>query len=772
MIKPSRKLTDALRTHAPKPQAPTPKPQATGFTDSSSFVATARRNTVALNAPTFAPTTPVAEEASPTPVEAAADRVADALAEGGTGAAAKALEDEARALGSPELVDALIEEAQEEIDVITRDLARRARENIDDSGSGTERQTEQGVRSLSAVADLATEGGVDALAGSLASAVKAGGGDLDLNQLDDRFGDLAGNGEGIRLSARLAHQLINTHGLLDAGNQILDKTTEGLGKAREAYDELQAAYAEEQQRLHADLAIFGAGMTEEERAAYQEAFWADPERQELRTNMDRAADALAETMAQVSPELEALARQGDSESAKKLLEAYESLALSDEHAEMALDFAARLVGDEALSAKIDAHTDGSLSERLSDGIIAAALPRVQGDLMAAYADQGPEGVAQAIAEFKEKIEPFKDAAGAFKDLAEEFKNLDEIIGTFGQLTTASANDLRRAQELMAEWNDSSKLGKALGVAALGFGIYSGVQNFGEGDWPQGVLDVLGAYRGGMHTAAGLVGLFTGSADTALDVAKFGGKFLPYVGLALDGAQLLEDIDNLKKDGADAGEIISIVGTGVAIIGDVAEFVPGVGTVIGGAIGVLGAAIHGLGSLVSGFINGNADRQKLHDEREALLEAAGVSEENRELLLMDPFSGISAGTLGLSREQFLEHRRLLRDAGQDNRMEGVLCGSDVAAMLGLEGEEAMGLIRYIAEQDHAFWNRLSNGILFGYQVDGSANVDQLIGYKLEQLRFGLEQVMPQEDRERLGIDLENLDPDDVNRLYFTSNPQVQ
>src|SRR5690606_40801466 len=65
------------------------------------------------------------------------------------------------------------------------------------------------------------------------------------------------------------------------------------------------------------------------------------------------------------------------------------------------------------------------------GVQTCALPIC--DLMAAYADQGPEGVAQAIAEFKEKIEPFKDAAGAFKDLAEEFKNLDEIIGTFGQL---------------------------------------------------------------------------------------------------------------------------------------------------------------------------------------------------------------------------------------------------------------------------------------------------------------------------------------------------
>src|SRR5690606_38144946 len=112
-----------------------------------------------------------------------------------------------------------------------------------------------------------------------------------------------------------------------------------------------------------------------------------------------------------------------------------------------------------------------------------------------------------------------------------------------------------------------------GVAALGFGIYSGVQNFGEGDWPEGVLDVLGAYRGGVHTAAGLVGLFTGSADTALDVARFGGKFLHYVGLALDAAQLAEDIQALQTDGADAGEIISVLGTGVSLIGDVAEYVP-------------------------------------------------------------------------------------------------------------------------------------------------------------------------------------------------------
>src|SRR5690606_32672188 len=141
------------------------------------------------------------------------------------------------------------------------------------------------------------------------------------------------------------------------------------------------------------------------------------------------------------------------------------------------------------------------------------------------------------------------------------------------------------------------------------------------------------------------------------------------------------------DGADAGEIISLFGTGVSLIGDLAEFVPVAGTVVGGAVGLIGAAIHGLGSVVSSLINGNADREKLHDEREALLEQAGVSADDRELLLMDPYSGISAGTLGFSREQFLEHRRLMRDAGNENRMEGVDRGSQLAAMLGLEGEEA-------------------------------------------------------------------------------------
>jgi len=769
MIKLGQKLADAIRTVPAKTQAPVPKPQATGHSDSSSFAPAVRNQPVALGGspPVVAPEV-YGPPAPMTPVEAAASRVETAHAEGGTGAAAKALEDEARALGSPELVDALLDEAQAEVDAITRDLAHRARENHDDRGSGTERQTEQGVRSLSAVADLATEEGVDALAGSLAAALKAGGGDLNLNQLDDRFGDLAGEGQGIRLSARLAHELINTHGLLDAGNQILDKTTEGLGKAREAYGELQGRHAEAQQRLNADLAIFGAGMTDAERAAYQEAFWADPERAKLRTDLDQAADTLAATMEQVSPELEALARQGDSEAAKKLLDVYEALSLSDEHAELALDFAARLVADEALSAKIDEHTDGTLSERLSDGIISSALPRVQGDLMAAHADRGPEGAAAAIAAFKEKIEPFKEAGGAFKDLAEEFQNLDEIIGTFGELDTASANDLRRAQELMAEWNDSSKLGRAMGVAALGFGIYSGVQNFGEGDWPQGVLDVLGAYHGGMHTAAGLVGLFTGSADTALDVAKFGGKFLPYVGLALDAVQLQEDIQALQTDGADAGEIISLFGTGVSLIGDLAEFVPVAGTVVGGAIGLIGAAIHGLGSVVSSLINGNADREKLHDEREALLEQAGVSADDRELLLTDPYSGISAGTLGLSREQFLEHRRMVREGP----LEGVDRGSQLAAMLGLEGEEAMEVIKYVAAQDWPLWNRLGAVAPIGYQLEGSASVDDLLENTVNNLRWALQQMIPPEDLERLGIDVESLSPGDVNQLYFTLNPQVQ
>src|SRR5690606_8237320 len=127
----------------------------TGHGDSSSFVPAVRNRPVALGGPTTVVAPEVYGPPAPmTPVEAAASRVETALAEGGTGAAAKALEDEARALGSPELVDALLEEAHDEVEAITRDLAHRARENHDDSGDGTARQTEQGVRSLSAVADL------------------------------------------------------------------------------------------------------------------------------------------------------------------------------------------------------------------------------------------------------------------------------------------------------------------------------------------------------------------------------------------------------------------------------------------------------------------------------------------------------------------------------------------------------------------------------------------------------------------------------------------
>lgn len=698
-------------------------------------------------------------------VEAAAQRVDAVYQREGAGPAAAALEEEARALGDPEAVDALLEAAAPTVEAISEELAERVDINVDDSGDGAHRVTEQGVRSLSAVADLATGEGVDLLAGAMATALAAHGDRSNLNQLDDRFRDLAGEGGGVRLASALALELINTHGMLEAGNEILNEATRGVEALTGNFQEVQGEYAELQQRLNADLVAFGPGMTDAQKEAYQEAFWADPERLAVKEKLDAAADALAAAMTEASPALETLAAQGDSEAAKKLLDAYESLALSDTHAQLALEFAGRLSGNEALAAKIDEHTDGTLEDRLGDGIIAEATPRVQADLMAAYADEGPEGVERAIAAFQGLIEPIK-AGVTFKKLADRMKELDETLDTFRNFKNASENDLARAQRLMEKWDDSGKFGRAMGVAALAFGIYSGVQNFGEGDWPEGLTDILGAYRGGVHTAAGLVGTFTRSAELAGDVAKFGGKFLPFVGLALDGVQLKNDIEALSQDGADAGEIISVVGTGISLVGDVLELVPAVGTVIGGAVGILGSAVHALGGLISNFINGDRERKELLEDRQALLEAAGVSDSNAELLLGDIHHNAQFATLGLSREQFLEYKRMVADgfaANDVNAIDALWTAGRAAALLGLEGDEAMAFIHEVSKDPDTMYRlKLRLGPDYFFDAD-LGDADQAVIDGQTAIRDYLA-----EELETLGIDPASIDPADANLAYFVAH----
>ncbi|WP_193346643.1 hypothetical protein [Corallococcus soli] len=724
---------------------------------------------------TLAP--PAVQTAAPTaqtsgPVEAAAQRVRTALAEGGTGAGALALENEARALGDPAQVDALLTALAPEVDTLARDLALRARNNEDDSGDGVRRQTQTGVTSLAAVADLAGDAGVARLAASLGQAFAAHGDSDNLNQFDDVLGDLAEQGRGARLGGALAQDLIQ-RGFVEAGNAVLDTTTDAVGKIREDLTTAQGELAVQEQRLAADLGAFGPGLTSEQRQAYTDAFWADPSRAELRDRATGLANTLATTLEETGPALEALAAAGDSDSAKVLLESYTLLANTDAHAEAAVDFVGRVGTNAALAATIDEHTDGNLEERLQNEVLAQALPRAQAGIFARYEAMGPEGATRAAEELDALTAPLSDAKSAFKDIKREVDNFKLALGALSRFRDGASWDLSRAQTIIGAWDQQNPFQRSLAVAAVGFGIYAGAQAFAEGDYPQALQGFLGAARGGVLVASGLVGLFSRTADLAGDVARVGGRFLPAIGLALDSAQLTQDIANLRDNGTDAGEIVSLIGTGISLAGDVLEFVPGLGTVAGGVLGIVGGVVHALGGFISGLIHGNEEAQKLAEDRAKLLEQAGIPADTRELLTLDPEAAAQLGNMGLTREQFLEELRKREALFDDNDGFAVQVTDTawrVAALYGLEGQDALDLVDALRGAPPEALDRIQQQLGPDYHFDPSTGgaSPEMVRNAQEQILGALQYAFGPDLAAEHGL---TVDPSDVNIGFFVASAQV-
>lgn len=652
------------------------------------------------------PTTP-----APDPVQEAATRVHQAAANG-PAAAVDALRVEAEKLGDPAKVDALIQQCSAEVDAAADTLADRVENNRDDSDS--DRATRDIVEDLSSITNLAGEAGTRQIAGTVAQkmAGRLGDNEGDLNQFDDAFSDLADKGQGSKLALAVAEQMINGTDLIDAGNDILNAGTDAIGKLTGEYKTAQAEYAQHEARLAQDLAAFGPGMTDAEKRKYTEEFWKVPEHADAKSKLEGAENQLATAMEAGRPQLEQLARQGDEDSAKKLMEGYEALSSSLNHADDALAFVADMNKAEnaELLGAIDQHTDGDIQTRMSENIVAVATPRAQGEAIA-QAEQGdPRGL--------EAFSGLIDAIGAgsnMKDLATEVRGLGE---TLRQLR-ANPGQVR-FDALVDDWQGKSKLGKAMAIAGVAAGIYTAATDPSE---VERIKAGLGAVKGGLEITAGVLGTF-GSAAKVAGAAELAGKFVPYVGLAIDSIQMGQDIQALVND-PNIGEGIAAFGTGVSLLGDLAGCVPILGSLPDGALGIAGELIHTIGGFISGIIEGNEAQEKLNAERADLLEKAGVSQDVRELLTASSNTILQTqlGQLGMDREDFLSTLGDLFDpALEDGRP--YLAAMDAAAAFGLKGDEAKAFIdtlRAEFERNPDALNRFDNSVgWLDYYSDGVAH----------------------------------------------------
>lgn len=697
--------------------------------------------------------------ASNNAVHESARAVETAYAHGGAPAAAAKLEEEAKKLNDPAQVDALIHEARPTIDKISNDLGRRVKEN-DDDGDSDGHATQTSIDHLTAVADLASDAGVKDIAQSLGGGLQSNLGEDrgDINQFDDAFEHLADDGKGARLAGALAVELINNRGMADAGNEILNEASNAVDKTRERYNEARGEMSQLEARLAGDLAAFGPGLTQEQRDKYIEAFWNTPERKEVKEKAEGLADQLSTQLETTGPALETLAAQGDSDAAQALLDGYEALAQSDEHAAESIAFVGRVNNNGQLAQVIDDNTDGNLEDRLGEKILAPALPRAQAQIFGAHQAEGPAGADNAARDLKALLDPIK-AGAKYVKLAKSVAKLGDTIEKL------SAADYDGAKAILEGWDDSSKLGKALKVAAVAQGVYTGVQKFEDGDITGGLRDFIKSTKGGLEVTAGLLGTF-GRAESAAKVAGFAAKAAPYLGLAIDGLQLADDIHNLTTDGADAGEVVSIIGTGVSLAGDVLN-ATGVGEVIGVPLNVIGGVIHAVGGFISSIINGNEEREELQQDRQQLLEATGIDQHTRELLSFYPEQAAEIGTFGLNREQFLGELQRLRDdfdGGDSSNVEARMNGYRAAALFGLKGDEALRFAQMFTEQDPSAMYSVQSALNFAIPLDPSEVDANYLHDQQQQILAVMRVNFPPEAY--AAFNLENRRGEDFNAAYFS------
>jgi hypothetical protein len=727
-------------------------------------VAAYRAELEGLSPKTATSATSAVTASSSTLVEDAAAKVSDAYASGGAKAAMVELEKQTLTM-SQAAAAKLIEASKPVIDKVAKDLTGK------DS-----RDAEQALTSLSHAAKLggpaATQQVATQLAGAVTETSARGGVATRLGNLDNGFEAAIKAGAGADLALAVQAELVKTGKTASAGkigNAALDAIrgpVEAYGKAKEEYAKLEA-------KLGQDLAMLGPGMTPTERQKYADAFWADEKNKKVKDAFAGAENALSASMKNNGPALEAAAARGDTKAAELLMQGVQALATSPNHAKEAIDFVDRL-GRPGNKALFDAlNKDGKLEDRIADDLLAPALGNAQSKAMTDGSMDELLGQLKSIKSLGKNFSKLPGQLTAAIDTVDKVTSLLAAGKSGREIMTAL-----RLDRLTDKWADKSKLGKALAV----FGVVSSIVKAGNTtDGLDKLKASLSAVEGGLELTAGVLGTL-GRAQKLVGAAKGAellSKYLPFVGLAVDGAQLASDIRKLMN-GGNAGDAIATVGTVINLIGDVAGVVPILGTAVDGVLGTVGTIIQGIGGLVSGLINGNEAREQREKDRAKYLKQAGVSQANRDLLTGGSFIDLSAlGTMGLSRDQFLgalkaQHNLPTDDQGKSAYAVQMAWGA--AAAYGLTGTDAVKFVadlqKKIVSMSWSDLDRLNRmldevaGLASAASFDGRSpdEIRQLLDDRLQTLDLVFQQTAGDVYKQ---WKLDGRDEDDVNLSYFST-----
>ncbi|AKJ03198.1 hypothetical protein ATI61_118132 [Archangium gephyra] len=580
--------------------------------------------------------------ATPPEVLEASREVEQAYASGGAEAAAEELRSQAEELDDPAKVDALISASQPTIDRISTELANGARENSVDQDTNREV-----LRDLDETMNRAGEAGKDRVATSiaqkLADAIPAGSDQLW--QFDDALGELAEDGIGSTLSARVAEKLINDFGRVEAGNALLNTSTTAINEVRADYEAKAEDLSKVEQRLNAEISQLGPALTPEEVEAYKEEFWSRPENAEIRDAARTAGDKLSETLAASTAQLETLAAQGDRDAQEALFESYKALAGTPNHADEAILFTGRVNQNPGLADGLRAAYGAEFEQKLADELVAPAVTNAQAE---AIAEAGEGGFEAAMAKFESLVSGLETAQsltsipGDFQQMLEDVRAIHD--GTYSP---------DQVQDLLDSWGEQSAFGKSLAVASFGLGLYDLPSQLAEGEYLEALKTALTSTADGIELTAGILNS-VGKAGAAADVAKFGAKFLPFIGLGVDAIQAYQDVQALR-DGVSPGDVVNLIGSTVSLVGDVAGFIPVAGTAVDVVATFLGEALHVVGDLLNGDFGPDLEDFDLGEVRDILHETLGLSDAEVQLLVSNTNEGYGQRLqeLGLEPEQIRE-----------------------------------------------------------------------------------------------------------------------
>ncbi len=588
-------------------------------------------------------TVTVAQEQNAPRVDAAVEAVQRAYDEGGPLAAAQALETQAELLGSPELVDALIERSQPVIEEISRTLAERVNEGHDDSDESP--ITKGSIASLARVADLASDAGVAALVRPLAAALPDGN---HLNQFDDAFNELDQTGAGARLGLALSNELESIGKTRTAG-QIRSEALDAVNHVRGEYEEARTAREEADARLQQMLAEVQGLLTPEEQSAFIEAF--RRENAAVYAAEAEAAQRLSDTLTQNAAAIDQMVVD-DPSTADDVYDAYEELAQSPLPA-AAVEWAARTM--QAGSPTLEAFSDRAGD--IQTNIVERGLPGT----LSQYQAEADGDAGTALDRFENLFNQFKTARGFANAPGEFLQSLDDAQQYIDAMRAAQQGRPEALQQLLA---DREKLGRLSGVgssiaaASLVFGI-TNLPGQSGADLVRAVGE-LGA--DGLQLAAKAIGTLeaTGrlasSSRLVTGAAFLNARVLPGLGVALSAFSTIDAVGDFLRDGGNRNALKAVT-SAVTLVGGALSLFPPTAP-----IGVVLAVVSTAVGLIGEAIFGADDRRRFNEEQQRLLEpiltdSYGDTESVREAARQIAFGDLDMNALkestGLSNAEFVE-----------------------------------------------------------------------------------------------------------------------